>query len=274
MSRYALILGYIPDINYSGFNHQLHDPTNMFTLVCKALIKARCAQVEENVTFASRTDRGVGALSQVIAFDSVRSPIITEINSFLPYMIRVLGQTRVPDNFNPRRDALLRTYSYFLVIDDDYDLVQLKESFNVLRGTHNFQNFAKTDSKNPKNPTKTIIETSILHLDQNIVQLRITSRSFLWQQVRRIVGHLIEVATTELNVTDTLSMLNDHSTRKKPHSAPPEDLILEKIEYHDLSFVVNEKSIHSFKEILTDNIKRYRGQLAVNRYYFDTLSMQ
>ncbi|MHA1993536.1 MAG: tRNA pseudouridine synthase A [Candidatus Hodarchaeales archaeon] len=272
MPRYALILGYIPDITYTGFNHQLHDPANMFTLVCRALNKARLVKSEDNVTFASRTDRGVGALNQVIAFDSVKSPIVPEINSYLPSGIQILGQTSVSHSFNPRKDALLRAYSYFLVINDDFNLKQLKESFNTLRGTHNFQNFAKTDTKNPKNPTKTITETSLIHLDHDILHLRISSQSFLWQQVRRIVGHLIEVATTELNLSDTLTLLNDQTIRKKPPSAPPEGLILEKIEYKDFSFSVNEKSLNSFQKILSDNVKHYRGQLAVTKYLLDSLS--
>jgi tRNA pseudouridine38-40 synthase len=158
------------------------------------------------------------------------------------------------------------------VINDDFNLKQLKESFNTLRGTHNFQNFAKTDTKNPKNPTKTITETSLIHLDHDILHLRISSQSFLWQQVRRIVGHLIEVATTELNLSDTLTLLNDQTIRKKPPSAPPEGLILEKIEYKDFSFSVNEKSLNSFQKILSDNVKHYRGQLAVTKYLLDSLS--
>ena len=272
MPRYALRLAYIPDNSYSGFNHQLHDTTNIFTVVCKGLHKARLIQSENEVTFASRTDRGVGALSQVIAFDSINSPIIPEINSYLPSGIQLIGKTNVSDEFNPRKDALLRTYSYFLVINDDYDLEQMKHSFNALQGTHDFRNFAKNDSTNPKNTMKTITETSILQLDENILQLRISSRSFLWQQVRRIIGHLIEVATTELTVSDTTILLNDHSTRNKPPSAPPEVLVLEKITYRDLIFDVDQKSVKFFQNVLVEAVKRYQGRSAVNKFILDSLS--
>ena len=272
MPRYALTLGYITDITYSGFNHQLHDRRNIFTLVCNALTKARLVQSEEKVVFASRTDRGVGALNQVVAFDSANPPILPEINSFLPSGIRVLGYTQVSDKFNPRNDALLRTYSYFLVTHDGYDLVQLEDSFNTLCGTHNIQKFCKTDPKKTKNPKRTIAETTLLHIDHNILQLRISSQSFLWQQVRRIIGHLIEVATTELNVSDTLALLTDFSIKTKPPSAPPEGLILEKIDYRDLSFTFIKKSLNSFQKTLSENIDYYRRQLTVNKYILDSLS--
>jgi tRNA U38,U39,U40 pseudouridine synthase TruA len=83
---------------------------------------------------------------------------------------------------------------------------------------------------------------------------------------------LIEVATTELNLSDTLSLLNDQTVKNKPPSAPPEGLILEKIEYRDISFTVNEKSLNSIRKILSDKIKHDRGQLAVTKYFIDYLS--
>ena len=70
MTRFALKLGYFPDLAYSGFSHQLKDPLNIFTIVRKAIIKARLLRNEEIILFASRTDRGVGAISQVVCFNS------------------------------------------------------------------------------------------------------------------------------------------------------------------------------------------------------------
>ncbi len=271
MPQYALKIGYIPDVNYSGFNHQLHDTTNIFTLVCKALTQSRLLQSKDNVTFASRTDRGVGALYQVISLDSGHSPIIPEINSYLPTGIRVLGQTIVADDFHPRKNAFLRTYSYFLVISDKFDLEKLETSFNLIQGTHNFQNFAKTDSKKPKNPIKTVVETSILKQSENILQLRISSQSFLWQQVRRIIGHLIEVATTDLPVSTTESLFEDQYSGPKPPCAPPEGLILENIGYNDISFNHDLKSIKNFQNFLTENANFYQGQLTVTNFFLESL---
>ncbi len=272
MPRYALKVGYIPDLTYSGFSHQLHDELNLFTIVCKALRKARLVEDLESVVFASRTDRGVGALSQIIAFTCNRSPILPEINSHLPSIIQIFGKSKALINFNPRKEAILRTYSYFLLINDHYDVVQLKESFKEFNGTHNFQNFAKLDSKAPKNPVKTIVETSITPLNGNILYLQISSRSFLWQQIRRMIGHLIQVATTNLNVSDTKSLLSDQLTRKKPPSAPPVGLILNEIKYENLEFTYDEKGIKTFQQVLTDNIRSYQGHLAVNRFLNDSLS--
>jgi tRNA pseudouridine38-40 synthase len=271
MPQYALKIGYIPDVNYSGFNHQLHDITNIFTLVCKALKRAQLLKSIEKVMFASRTDRGVGALCQVVSFNSPMVPILPEINSYLASGIRVLGQTRVVDDFNPRKDALLRTYSYFLVTSQRFDIEKMEKSFKLIQGTHNFQNFAKTDSNKSINPIKTITEARILKRTEKILQLRISSRSFLWQQVRRIIGHLVEVATTDMAVSTTNSLLDNRFSGPKPPSALPEGLILERIEYKDLSFNYDEKSINGFRNTLSDISRRFYGQLSVNEFFLESI---
>ena len=169
--QFALKIGYLPTPAYSGFSHQLHDPTNIFTKVVKALEKARLIQTYENISFASRTDRGVGALSQVISFNSSFIPILSEINSFLPSDIRVLAMATVPNDFNPRHKAIMRTYSYLLVINETFDLKKAMNVVDIFSGTHDFGNFAKIDRENKNNTVIDVTNISLSTSNQdNIIK--------------------------------------------------------------------------------------------------------
>jgi tRNA pseudouridine38-40 synthase len=274
VSKFALKLGYLSDSNnFSGFSHQLLDPTNIYTVVRKALSKARLMEDDKEVKYASRTDRGVGAISQVISIKSSNAPIIPEINSYLPTSIRILGLAQVPLAFNPRKDALQRTYSYFLTINNkSFDIEQAKEVVSALIGTHDFGNFAKLEPHRSKNTIKTITNASLTQISHNIIQIQISSRSFLWQQIRRIIGHLTKVATTELTPNHTQNLLSGELVNKKPPPAPPEPLLLEKITYKTVQFITDKKGVKSFRDQLHTNIQQYESQLALSQYMTKSLN--
>ena len=265
MPRFALKIGYLPSETYSGFSHQLYDPTNIFTIVVNALEKARLIQTHDKIFFASRTDRGVGALCQVISFHSSITPILPEINSYLPLDIRVLAMAIVPPDFDPRRKAINRTYSYLLVISETFDLKKAMNAVDIFSGTHDFRNFAKIDRKNEKNTIKTIDSISLSNIDENVLRFKVSSRSFLWQQIRRMVGHIINVATTDLSNESTQLLLENHSGVQKPPSAPAEHLLLEDITYEDLEFKINKKSVNTFKQYLVKEATKYKGKLALHK---------
>jgi tRNA pseudouridine38-40 synthase len=272
LPQFALKIGYLPTHSYSGFSHQLHDQTNIFTLIVKALEKARLIRSHEKILFASRTDRGVGALSQVISFQSSIIPILPEINSYLPLDVRVLAITSVPDDFDPRRNARLRTYSYLLVIDETFDLIKAENVVDIFSGTHDFRNFAKIERNNEKNTVKTIEYIALSKINENVVRIIISSRSFLWQQIRRIIGHIINVATTDLSIKSTQLLLENNSRIQKPPSAPAESLILEDIIYENIQFEFDRKSVNSFRQYLVNEATRYEAQLALHKLLIDNIS--
>ncbi|UCG00490.1 MAG: hypothetical protein JSW11_12755 [Candidatus Heimdallarchaeota archaeon] len=248
MKRYAICLGYLPSRNYSGFSHQLHDPKNIFTVVFSAFKKARLIdpKLDQQIHYASRTDRGVGALSQVIALNTKQPPILSEINSYLPESIRVLSFTEVSSDFHPRRDAQLRTYSYFLTVDGKFDHSLATKMLEMFVGRHNFHNFAKKDPTKEINTTKDIKLAKIIVVGDSTYQIRLASNSFLWQQIRRIIGHLIEVSTGLHDLEYTYQLLSPEPAKIKPAAAPPENLILEDIQYQEFKFDYDQKALQSF----------------------------
>ncbi|MHA2305584.1 MAG: tRNA pseudouridine(38-40) synthase TruA [Candidatus Hodarchaeales archaeon] len=257
----TICFGYLPSLEYSGFSKQLHDSNNIYTIIIRAIKNARLMNdnIDPKLRFASRTDRGVGAINQVVSLISQHAPVIAEINSHLPESIRALGFTEVSPNFHPRKDALLRTYSYFLSINQKLDLDKMKRTLHYLIGTHDFQNFAKRDPKKEKKTIKTIEKADIYALNDYTYQIRISSKSFLWQQVRRIVGHLVEISNGKCNELYTRSLLENDSVSFKPSPVPPQYLILEKIDFENVQFEYDQKSITIFRSKLIEALSHARS---------------
>ena len=101
---------------FHGFQKQPDVPTVQGALEA-ALETWSGAPVRTNG--AGRTDAGVHALGQVVAFD-LREPCDTgravkALNALLPREIAIAGIKEVPGDFDPRRDALWREYRYFVL---------------------------------------------------------------------------------------------------------------------------------------------------------------
>lgn len=274
MKKYALCLGYLPMSDYSGFSSQLHDPQNILTYLNLAFEEARLIdlEIDPQIRFASRTDRGVGALGQVVSLNAQHSPILSEINFYLPDSIRVLGLSEVSSGFHPRRNAILRTYTYFLTIYDDFDLNLARKMLSMLVGRYNFRNFAKRDPKKEISTVKDIKTAEIVPVADGTYQIRLSSKSFLWQQVRRIIGHLIEVAAGKYDLKYTRELLEAKTTMLKPSTAPPEYLILETVQYNDVQFTYDQKALRSFQQTLKEHLMDTKAKAAL--YEFITGHLQ
>jgi tRNA pseudouridine(38-40) synthase len=270
LTRFALCIGYLPALHYSGFSGQTHDSTDIFTRVQMALKNARLST--PSLRFASRTDRGVGAIHQVISLDTSRAPIIGEINTHLPEDIQVLGVAQVPLSFDPRRDAELRSYSYFLTTKAKGILPTFQAVLAQFQGLHNFHNFAKRDPKRPHlNHIREIESTEIKSVTSSTYQIRVSAKAFLWQQVRRIVGFLLEVIRGQRSETDMAVLLDPESfptahSKRKPAPAPPEYLILEHVQYPHVQFHYDAGCLRGFQDTLTNRLIDSRSKEAL--YHF------
>jgi tRNA pseudouridine(38-40) synthase len=275
MKNYAFFLTYLPTLNYSGFSKQFHDSTNILTKVYKALTKSRLLNTINNSTLkiASRTDRGVGALKQVLSLKCPHFPILTEINSYLPDDICILGVREVSSAFNPRYEASSRTYSYFLIMEN-FNVAESQKAIQCFQGTHDFQFFSKEDLKNPTKTVRTLKKIEIISHGINTYQIRVESRSFLWHQVRRIVGHLIEISEGRYNSDHTLKLLNKTVDWPRPPLAPSTGLILEDISYPDLSFNIDQKSLDNFLRIIKGNLISSRRIEQVYSFFFSKMDQK
>ncbi len=135
---------------------------------------------------ASRTDAGVSALGNVVAFDAPLAP---------PACVRAFnGKARgvwawaaaaVPEDFSARR-ARERWYRYALLPDHDPEAIDA--ALLVFVGEHDFRNFTRDRAR-----TVARIDVATAGLEGGEVVLDFRAPSFRWNLVRRIVAAALQV---------------------------------------------------------------------------------
>jgi len=209
----------------------------------------RFSNEKVTVTGAGRTDSGVHALGQVAHFDLKKKinkkKILPAINQNIGNKpVTVLKANRVNKNFHARHDAKRRTYRYFIVnrqsplalqknkawhIRKKLDLLSMKQGAKLLLGTHDFSTF-RASSCGAKSPIKTI-DKILIKKKKDRITLQFTSRSFLQQQVRSMVGCLKYLGESKWNLKDFIKSFKSKNRIKCAPPAPACGLYLTKIEY-------------------------------------------
>jgi len=167
---------------------------------------------------ASRTDKGVHAKGQSIAFsiEKAISPLRLQkaINAHLPVEIRILEIRQVDEDFHPTIDAKGKEYRYSLSVESfqtpmdrlyswhipqklDMDAMK-KESLKFV-GTHDFSAFS---TKKALNPICTITSIDFC-LEKKKLEIRIKGDRFLYKMVRMIVGSLVVAGKGKKNLKMT-----------------------------------------------------------------------
>jgi len=201
------------------------------------------------VTGAGRTDSGVHALAQVAHFDLKKK---IKKKSFLPGInqhignkpVTVLKINKTSKKFHARFDAKKRTYQYTIInrqspltlqknkawhIRKKLDVKVMKQGAKLLLGTHDFSTF-RASSCGAKSPIKTLKKISIKKNNERII-IKFTSKSFLQQQVRSMVGCIKFLGESKWKIDD---FKNSFKSKKRSNCAPPAPpcgLYLTKISY-------------------------------------------
>jgi tRNA pseudouridine38-40 synthase len=170
---------------------------------------------------AGRTDRGVHARGQVIAF-STPAPerARTVINTQLPPDLWCTAFAEANPEFHPRYDAKSRTYRYYFSKQPEAPEAMDRAAQQFL-GSHNFSNFARIKDKNPY---RNILTVRVGEED-GFVFLEVQAESFLWHQVRCMASALILVGEEEADEGFIARLLEADAIRPL-QPAPAEGLIL------------------------------------------------
>lgn len=261
--RYALKLAYFGG-DFFGSQVQPGVPTVAGALT-GALAKGGFLPRGGKVSFASRTDRGVSALSNVAAYSGKR-PILGKINHLLPSSVCAWGFARVPDGFNPRHSEG-KTYLYFLPDSgEDFSLLSRAVSY-FSAGERDFSAFSKKDSveKSSRFP----LASAEVRREGDFFRFSFSARNFLWNQVRRMVGAAQAVARGEMNLPLLEALLENPSAagRRGVPTAPPEGLVLCEIEYPGVRFL-EEKPVS-----LRERFRLPASQAAQNSRILSILSL-
>jgi len=176
---------------------------------------------ESGFLFAGRTDRGVHACGQVVAFTTdVPDRAIQTLNLQLPPDCWCTGYAEVAPEFHPRYDTKSRTYRYYFS-RTPADVAAMERSAHYFIGRHNFTNFARVRDKNP---WRNILEIDIGE-NEGFTYLEVKAESFLWHQVRCMATALLQVGEGEADETFIVSLL-EGEVKRSLQPAPAEGLVL------------------------------------------------
>lgn len=270
VDRFAVKIAYLGK-NYHGFQRQKPGIKTIEGAIFQTLIKLGIVDKSTKARYsaAGRTDAGVHAIGQVIAFDSLRQDIhLEELNQFFPEDIFAWGLAKVDGDFNARRHAEKRTYRYFTLYAEE-DLQLMEKGLSYLLGTHNFEHFCKKPvilpSGKPKSTILTLDVASVQLLEKsNLLMFEFTSESFLWNQVRRMVSMIMEIGKN----SKTIDVLQEtlEPTLKIPKGgirpASPDGLVLYEVKYTNVHFSPIEKR-YLIENELQKIINSYTSTLAV-----------
>lgn len=235
--RVALKLAYLGD-RYYGFQVQPDVPTVEGTLF-KALKKLGIFNDPKKAKYSAsgRTDRGVHALEQVVAFNTTSSLVTPRIiNSELPDDIWVWGTAKVSKAFDPRRNAISREYRYILY-GKGLEISKMRHASELLVGTHDFANFATKDEDKSAKRTVKRIE---IRVAGPFIIMDIIANSFAQHMARKIVTGLSMVGAGARDEAWLRSMLEPDKYKEGIEPAPPFGLILRKVNYAGIPFAVDE----------------------------------
>ena len=246
------MFNYLLKIEYDGTNfvgwQSQKNGNSIQDSIEKALKKVLKTKVK--IIGAGRTDKGVHALSQFANFQlkkkiEDKKAFINSVNFFLKKkLITILDIKEEKKNFHARFSAKLRTYEYLIInrqgslsidknrawhVKNNIDLKLMKKGAKILEGTQNFSTF-RAASCSAKSPIKKILPIKIKKLGSTI-SIKISSKSFLQNQVRSMVGCLKYLSTNKWSITDFKKAFKSKLRNNCAPPAPACGLYLKKIKY-------------------------------------------
>jgi tRNA pseudouridine38-40 synthase len=208
------------------------------------------------VAMAGRTDAGVHALEQVVAFEAADSKLAAPriVNSQMPEDLWAYARAEVPDDFDPRRHATSREYRYILYAPDVIERRMMEFAPQFL-GTHDFTNFSSVEPG--KYPLRTIKKLEIARKG-DIYLIDIEADAFLWNMVRKIVTALRLVGQNK-RPNDWIVRMFDPAYREGIPPAPAAGLYLKKVNYEGIAWESDEyarqrayqRMLHAFERHYT-----------------------
>jgi tRNA pseudouridine38-40 synthase len=244
--RIVLIVEY-DGTGYHGSQFQANAPTVQGEIE-KALKMLTGEKIR--IKMASRTDAGVHARGQVVAYDSAANvplrSFVEGLNHFLPDDIAVKEAYRAADGFDVRRKAVSREYQYYILnspvrsplrqkyayrVDGDLDVTAMDRASRALVGRHDFASFiASEETARAKRTVRDVFKAGVTR-DGDIITFTMVASSFLPHQVRNTAGALIKVGQGRMTVREFTDMVAAATPGLAGPTAPAAGLCLTQVNY-------------------------------------------
>jgi tRNA pseudouridine38-40 synthase len=248
VTRYRATLAY-DGTRFHGFQRQTNTSPTVQDEV-EAALKAVGGQ-HVGVLAAGRTDAGVHASGQVIAFDlDWRHPTLdlrNALNANLPDDVAVCAVEATNPDFHPRFDARSRTYQYALYVSDvrnpqrrfnawhltgTLDAVAVQQTAASLVGSQDFATFGTPPEGHVT--VRDVLEARWEANDSGSEhRFTIMANAFLFRMVRSIVGTLVMVGQGRMTVDGFRAILAARDRQQSGPAAPPQGLTLIAVNYDD-----------------------------------------
>lgn len=244
MARYQVILAY-DGTAFNGMQRQAHARTvqgEVEDALTKIGWKGR------SILAAGRTDSGVHASGQVIAFDldwgHTPEDLLNALNASLPEDVAAQAVREADPAFHPRYQALSRTYRYQLFCQPQRNPLRERYAWRVwpqlgyeritagageLVGAHDFCAFGSPPQEG--GPTQRLVEAAVWEQAGDAFVFEITANAFLYHMVRRIVILLVEVGHGRQSPNVIGKYLNGQIPGMVQGLAPPHGLSLAQVIY-------------------------------------------
>jgi len=233
---------------FSGYQYQSHAPS-----VQGALQQALSGIAATAITIhaAGRTDAGVHATAQVVAFDTpVERPLsawVRGTNALAPAGVAVLWARQVPEDFHPRYQATARRYMYLFydaepvspllagraVLSRPLDDEAMHRAARILVGEQDFSAFRAAGCQS-RTPMRCVHQVSVLRAGGFVV-VDVTANAFLLHMMRNIAGSLWRVGLRERPEGWIGSLLAGRDRTVAAPTAPPGGLYLVDVRYPHLA---------------------------------------
>lgn len=213
-----LKLAYLGDA-YHGFQFQPGVPTVEGEL--RKALRGLGVFAGSRIGVCCRTDRGVSARAQVVAFDErdAARALPRAINARLPGDIWVWARAVPPAGFEPWKSVAYRVYRYWAPVPEGFDVAPARRAAQLLPGTRDFSAFSLD-----KGEVKSLLGVSVKRQSQ-MVLFEFRGKSFAREMVRRMAGALLAVGSGRKDEAWVRRLLEEPRGEGAP-PAPPEGLVL------------------------------------------------
>lgn len=243
---------------FFGFQRQPDVPTvedTLFDALRRLDVLDAGPDKPDGYAAAGRTDAGVSAVAQTVAFDAPEWLSPAAINSELPGDLRAWASADAPDDFHATHHAASREYTYHLYTPNA-EVSRVRAALDALSGRHDFHNLTPDEENTVRN-----LSTDI-ECEGDFLVIVVQSSGFCRELVRRVVSLVHAVAVGETSLSEIHRVLGpdpiDGAVGIAP--APPTPLVLTDVEYPDLTFRVDEDAAESARGVFEE--KRVAGLVA------------
>lgn len=229
---------------YHGWQIQSNKKTVQGTITS---ILSKLYNEEIKIVGCGRTDSGVHAKQYFFHFETnkERKKLFDSIKIMFPKDINLLKIHEVDSDCHTRYDATERSYTYYLhqkknIFKQYYSLGENLKDLNIEEITKacklftqedNYKQLSKNNPKLNSYTSKVINAEWQISKDKTEATFQVTSNRFLHNQIRRMVGVLLNIGIEKTSVSELEQAMKEDLILRLNDSVPPHALFLHSIKY-------------------------------------------